>query len=69
MRDIASSCNMNRSTIGTIPKKMDSYGTEVHCADDVNNNMKEAWKNDGRDRKTSWCVEAKISISVKACSV
>ena len=50
MGDIASSCNMNCSTIGTIPKKMDKVmEREVHCADDVDN-MKEAWKSDGRDR-------------------
>ena len=58
--DIASSCNMNHSTIGTNPKEMDkAMEHEVCCADDVYSNMKEAWKSDGRDRETSWCVDAR----------
>ena len=64
MVDVACSYNMNHSTIGTILKNKDKImEREVCCADDVNNNIKEAWKSDRGDGETSQCVDAGSALS------
>ena len=36
-----------------------NHGTcEVCCANDVHNNIKEAWRSDGRDGETFQCIDA-----------
>jgi len=65
MADIAHSYNMNYLTRHDSKKQKQGHGTgEVCYANDVDNNIKEAWKSDG---ETSLCG-CRISVSVKSLS-
>ncbi|XP_065746895.1 putative CENPB DNA-binding domain-containing protein 1 [Phocoena phocoena] len=59
MVNIACSYKVNLSTIGTILKNKDKdHGTrEISCADDVDNNIEEAWKSDGGDGEISQVLD------------
>ena len=49
MVEVAHSYNVNRSTIGTKEQWQDHGTCEVHCTNDVDNNIKEVWTDDGGD--------------------
>ena len=49
MKEVAHSYNVNHSTIGTKEQGQDRGTCEVHCTNDVDNNIKEVWIGDGGD--------------------
>ena len=58
MVDVAHSYESFNHRHNSKEQGQDNGTCEVCCADDVDNNIKEAWKSDGGDGQTSQCVDA-----------